>query len=62
MSEALTAETISMTGHGGDEIEAYLARPHGAGPFGGVWDGVVAAWDGQTNVRMRICSFLQRPP
>jgi carboxymethylenebutenolidase len=36
MSEALTAETIGITGHGGDEIEAYLARPHGAGPFGGV--------------------------
>ena len=25
MNEALTAETISMTGHGGDQIEAYLA-------------------------------------
>jgi carboxymethylenebutenolidase len=27
MSEALTAKTISITGHGGDEIEAYLAVP-----------------------------------
>jgi len=36
MNEALTAETISITGHGGDEIEAYLARPLGGGPFGGV--------------------------
>jgi carboxymethylenebutenolidase len=36
MNEALTAETISITGHSGDEIEAYLARPHGAGPFGSV--------------------------
>ncbi|MBO0823290.1 MAG: dienelactone hydrolase family protein [Actinobacteria bacterium] len=26
-SEALTASTISITGHGGDEIEAYLAIP-----------------------------------
>jgi carboxymethylenebutenolidase len=36
MNEALTAETISITGHGGDEVEAYLARPLGDGPFGGV--------------------------
>jgi carboxymethylenebutenolidase len=36
MNEALTAETISIIGHGGDEIEAYLARPLGVGPFGGV--------------------------
>jgi len=27
MSEALTAKTISVTGYGGDEIEAYLAVP-----------------------------------
>ena len=27
MSEALTASTITITGHGGDEIEAYLAVP-----------------------------------
>ncbi len=27
MSEALTAKTVSITGHGGDEIEAYLAVP-----------------------------------
>ena len=27
MSEALTAKTISITGSGGDEIEAYLATP-----------------------------------
>jgi carboxymethylenebutenolidase len=36
MDEALTAQTISIAGHGGDEIEAYLATPHGDGPFGGV--------------------------
>jgi carboxymethylenebutenolidase len=36
MNEALTAETISITGHGGDDIEAYLARPHDARQFGGV--------------------------
>src|ERR1700756_3554114 len=27
MSEALTASTVSISGHGGDEIEAYLAVP-----------------------------------
>jgi carboxymethylenebutenolidase len=37
MSEALTAKTVSMTGYGGDEIEAYLAVPDdGQGPHGGV--------------------------
>ncbi len=36
MYDAMMAETISITGHGGDEIEAYLARPLGPGPFGGV--------------------------
>jgi carboxymethylenebutenolidase len=36
MYDAIMAETISITGHGGDEIEAYLARPLGPGPFGGV--------------------------
>src|ERR1700751_1997411 len=36
MNEALIAETISITGHGGDEIEAYLARPLGQDSFGGV--------------------------
>lgn len=36
MYEGLIAETVTMTGHGGDEIGAYLARPLGAGPFPGV--------------------------
>src|SRR5215831_3552503 len=34
--EALTAQTVTITGHGGDEIEAYLARPDGAESFGSV--------------------------
>jgi carboxymethylenebutenolidase len=34
--DAMMAETISITGHGGDPIEAYLARPLGPGPHGGV--------------------------
>jgi carboxymethylenebutenolidase len=36
MYDAIMAETINISGHGGDEIEAYLARPLGPGPFGGV--------------------------
>jgi len=35
-NEALTAETISITGHDGHEIEAYLARPLGTDSFGSV--------------------------
>src|ERR1051326_4718619 len=36
MKDAMMAETISITGHGGDQIEAYLARPLGPGPYGAV--------------------------
>src|SRR5580704_15304518 len=36
MKDAMIAETVSITGHGGDQIEAYLARPLGPGPYGGV--------------------------
>ncbi len=32
----MTTETIRVTGHGGDEIEAYLARPSEDGKRGGV--------------------------
>src|ERR671924_369019 len=45
--EAQLAETVLMRGHRGDRIDAYLARPLGAGPHPGVvvihhmpgWDG-----------------------
>ena len=36
MYDAIMAETIQITGHGGDPIEAYAARPLQAGPLGGV--------------------------
>jgi carboxymethylenebutenolidase len=36
VSESLCAETIRITGHGGDEVEAYIARPAGDEPRGGV--------------------------
>jgi carboxymethylenebutenolidase len=36
MTDAMKAETITITGHEGDEIEAYLARPLDSAPRGGV--------------------------
>ena len=33
----MTTETIQITGHGGDEIEAYVARPAGDGPAAASW-------------------------
>jgi carboxymethylenebutenolidase len=36
MGDSLRAETIMINGHGGDEIEAYLARPDEPTPRGGV--------------------------
>jgi carboxymethylenebutenolidase len=36
MTFDIRTEMIALTGHGGDEIEAYLAQPVGDGPFGGV--------------------------
>src|SRR5579864_8119265 len=36
MYDAMLAETVTIRGDGGDEIEAYLARPMREGPLGGV--------------------------
>src|SRR6201987_3787536 len=36
MYDATLAETVTIRGDGGDEIEAYLARPMNQGPYGGV--------------------------
>jgi carboxymethylenebutenolidase len=36
MSDSLIARTVRISGHGGDEVEAYLARPDGDAPRGGV--------------------------
>ncbi len=32
----MTTQTVQITGHNGDEIDAYVARPEGPGPFGTV--------------------------
>ena len=36
MLEPLLAETVTISGHGGDPVPAYLARPLGAGPYPGI--------------------------
>ncbi len=36
MYEGMIAETVTMRGHNGDVINAYLARPLGPGPFPGM--------------------------
>ena len=36
MYEGMLAETVRLRGHGGDEIDAYFARPLGRGPYPGV--------------------------
>jgi carboxymethylenebutenolidase len=36
MSDAMRAETVEITGHGGDQIEAYLAQPTDGPATGGV--------------------------
>lgn len=36
MKETLSAETVMITGQGGDQIEAYVARPGDTDSFGGV--------------------------
>ncbi len=36
MYDAVLSETVTITGHGGDPIEAYSARPLTAGPIGSV--------------------------
>ncbi|MGH9105229.1 MAG: dienelactone hydrolase family protein, partial [Acidimicrobiales bacterium] len=36
MTYDMKAQTTTIAGHGGDEIEAYLAQPSGEGSYGGV--------------------------
>lgn len=36
MTGSLSAHTVRIRGHGGDDVEAYVARPDGDGPRGGV--------------------------
>jgi hypothetical protein len=58
--EALFAETVLMRGHQGDRIDAYVARPFGAGPYPGV---VIIhhmpGWDGPTKEIARRVPHLR---
>jgi carboxymethylenebutenolidase len=36
MYRGITSDEVRITGHNGDEINAYFVRPKGEGPFGGV--------------------------
>ena len=36
MYDGILAESIQLAGHGGEQVEAYFARPLGPGPFPGV--------------------------
>jgi len=52
--DAIRAETISITGHGGDEIEAYRAMPLAEGSRGGiVWIHHMPGYDRQTKEFVR---------
>ena len=55
MYDGMLAETVAVTGDGGDLIAAYLARPLAPGPMGGV----VIAHDGAV-VHPGVASLLQR--
>jgi carboxymethylenebutenolidase len=62
VADALTAETIRIAGHGGDQVPAYLAQPLGEGSFGGVvvihhapgWD----RWSKEVTRRFAASGYL----
>jgi carboxymethylenebutenolidase len=53
-ADAIRAESITITGHGGDEIEAYSAVPLAPGPRGGVvWIHHMPGYDRETKEFVR---------
>ncbi len=53
-ADAIRAETVTITGHGGDEIEAYSAVPLAAGSRGGVvWIHHMPGYDRETKEFVR---------
>lgn len=64
--EGLLAETVTMTGANGDWINAYLARPLGAGPFPAMvlahhmpgWD----EWYRQTTLKFALHGYITITP
>ncbi|MGA7055394.1 MAG: dienelactone hydrolase family protein, partial [Mycobacterium sp.] len=52
--DAIRAATITITGHGGDEVEAYLATPLAEGARGGiVWIHHMPGYDRETKEFVR---------
>jgi carboxymethylenebutenolidase len=52
--DAILAETVTITGHGGDQIEAYLGRPLAPGSRGGiVWIHHMPGYDRETKEFVR---------
>ncbi|OBH22941.1 carboxymethylenebutenolidase, partial [Mycobacterium sp. E1715] len=64
--DAIRAETITITGHGGDEIEAYLATPLAEGTRGGVvWIHHMPGYDRETKEfvrRLAVSGFHAMAP
>ena len=60
--EGMLAETVRITGDGGDEIGAYMARPLGSGPYPAV---IVLhhmpGWDDATKEITRRIQASRRP-
>ena len=62
----ISSQTVSVTGDGGDEIEAYYARPEGEGPFPGVvvihhgpgWD----EWTGEVVTKLAQHGYITVSP
>jgi carboxymethylenebutenolidase len=62
----ITSETTSIRGHGGDEIEAYYARPRGDGSYPGVvvihhgpgWDD----WTGEVVTKLALHGYITVSP
>jgi carboxymethylenebutenolidase len=62
VADALTAETVRIPGHGGDQIPAYVAQPSGEGSFGSVvvihhmpgWD----RWSKEVTRRFAAAGYL----
>jgi carboxymethylenebutenolidase len=66
MYEGVHAETVTMTGANGDQINAYLARPLGKGPFPAIvlahhmpgWD----AWYRETTLKFALHGYIAISP
>ena len=59
MSDAMRAETVRLAGHGGDQIEAYLAQPLDGPPSGGVV--VIHHMPGYDEATKEITRQVRRP-